>query len=39
VKIAAFNADNANSDDRVDTKDAFISYYTALLSKLSKTEL
>lgn len=32
AKIAIFNADNINSDDRIDTKDAFISYYTVELN-------
>lgn len=30
--IAIFNADNINGDDRIDTKDAFISYYTVELN-------
>lgn len=32
AKIAAFNVDNINNDDRVDAKDAFISYYTVELN-------
>jgi hypothetical protein len=31
-KIAIFNADDINSDGRIDTKDAFISYYTVELN-------
>jgi len=30
--IATFNADNINGDDRIDNKDAFISYYTVELN-------
>lgn len=32
ANIAIFNADNINGDDRIDTKDAFISYYTVELN-------
>jgi hypothetical protein len=32
LKIDAFNADNINGDDRIDTKDAFIYYYTVELN-------
>ncbi len=32
AKIAIFNADNINGDNKIDTKDAFISYYTIELN-------
>jgi len=32
VKLATFNADDTNDDDRVDNKDAFITYYTTELN-------
>lgn len=32
TNIAIFNADNINGDSRVDTKDAFVSYYTVELN-------